>query len=166
MKRATTLGYMFARHNKPKKIVFHSRLLPHETSGMKRMQQSCKDSQNFAAKASLAFGKFYRFSDSTPIDVSSSNVINGSTTLMPFDKFVDMKISRGCRNRYLPFWWLSRRTRSCRVTTPLQPDLVRKHSGRIPERAAKSLMSPLEQKAQKTTCFSQAPRSVLARSRS
>ena len=39
-------GYMLARHIKPKKIVFYSRLLPHETCGM------------------------------------------------PFDKFVDMKISR------------------------------------------------------------------------
>jgi hypothetical protein len=75
---------------------------------------------NFAAKASPAFGKFYRFSESTPIDVSSSNVINGSTPPMPFDKFVDMKISRGCRNYYLPFWWLSRRTRSCRVVIPLR----------------------------------------------
>ena len=121
---------------------------------------------NFAAKASPAFGVFYRFSDSTPIDVSSSTVINGSTAPMPFDKFVNMKISRGCRNYYLPFCWPSRRTRSCRVAIPLQPNLVRKHSGRIPERAAKSLMSPLEQKAQKTTRFSQAPRSVIATSRS
>jgi len=133
---------------------------------MKRMQQSREDSQNFAAKASPAFGVFYRFSDSTPIDASSSTVINGSTAPMPFDKFVNLKISRGCRNYYLPFWWPSRRTRSCRVAIPLQPNLVRKHSGRIPERAVKSLMSPLEQKAQKTTRFSQAPRSVIATSRS
>jgi hypothetical protein len=27
-------GYMLTRHNKPKKIVFHSRLLPHETCRM------------------------------------------------------------------------------------------------------------------------------------
>jgi nucleotide-binding universal stress UspA family protein len=45
MKRATTPGYMLARHIKPKKIFFHSRLLPHETCGMKRMQQSREDSQ-------------------------------------------------------------------------------------------------------------------------
>ena len=45
MKRATPPGYMLARHIKPKKIVFHSRLLPHETCGMKRMQQSREDSQ-------------------------------------------------------------------------------------------------------------------------
>jgi hypothetical protein len=38
-------GYMLARHIKPKKIFFHSRLLPHETCGMKRMQQSREDSQ-------------------------------------------------------------------------------------------------------------------------
>jgi len=31
-------GYMFARHIKPKKIVFHSRLLPHETCRMNRVQ--------------------------------------------------------------------------------------------------------------------------------
>jgi hypothetical protein len=36
---------MLAMHNKPKKIVFHSRLLPHETCGMNRMQQSREDSQ-------------------------------------------------------------------------------------------------------------------------
>ena len=35
---------MLDRHNKPKKIVFHSRLLPHETCAMKRMQQSRKTS--------------------------------------------------------------------------------------------------------------------------
>jgi nucleotide-binding universal stress UspA family protein len=35
---------------------------------------------NFAAKASPAFGKFYRFSDSTPIDVSSSNEMKTSST--------------------------------------------------------------------------------------
>jgi nucleotide-binding universal stress UspA family protein len=45
MKRATTPGYMLARHIKPKKIFFHSRLLPHETCGMKRIQQSREDSQ-------------------------------------------------------------------------------------------------------------------------
>jgi hypothetical protein len=38
-------GYMLARHNKPKKIVFHSRLLPHETCCMNQMQQSREDSQ-------------------------------------------------------------------------------------------------------------------------
>jgi pimeloyl-ACP methyl ester carboxylesterase len=31
-------GYMLARHIKPKKIVFHSRLLPHETCRMNRAQ--------------------------------------------------------------------------------------------------------------------------------
>ena len=31
-------GYMLARHIKPKKIVFHSRLLPHETCRMNRVQ--------------------------------------------------------------------------------------------------------------------------------
>src|SRR5512133_1813804 len=102
MKRATPPGYMLARHIKPKKIVFHSRLLPHETCGMKRMQQSREDFANFAAKVSPAFGVFYRFSDSTPIDVSSSTVINGSIPPMPFDKFVNMKISRGRQNYYLP----------------------------------------------------------------
>jgi hypothetical protein len=33
------VGYMLARHIKPKKIVFHSRLLPHETSRMNRVQR-------------------------------------------------------------------------------------------------------------------------------
>lgn len=31
-------GYMLARHIKSKKIVFHSRLLPHETCRMNRVQ--------------------------------------------------------------------------------------------------------------------------------
>jgi hypothetical protein len=31
-------GYMLAKHIKPKKIVFHSRLLPHETCRMNRVQ--------------------------------------------------------------------------------------------------------------------------------
>ena len=52
MKKASTPGYMLARHIKPKKIVFHSRLLPHETCGMKRMQQSREDSQMSPRKPS------------------------------------------------------------------------------------------------------------------
>jgi nucleotide-binding universal stress UspA family protein len=36
---------MLAKHIKPKKMVFHSRLLPHQTCRMKRMQQSREDSQ-------------------------------------------------------------------------------------------------------------------------
>jgi universal stress protein A len=60
-KTATTPGYMLARHIKPKKIVFHSRLLPHETCGMKRMQQSRKDSQispRKPARPSVSFTDF------------------------------------------------------------------------------------------------------------
>src|SRR4029450_3121741 len=38
-------GYMLARHIKPKKIFFHSRLPPHETCDMKRKQQSREDLQ-------------------------------------------------------------------------------------------------------------------------
>ena len=36
IKRAIYTGYMFARHIKSKKIVFHSRLERHETGGMNR----------------------------------------------------------------------------------------------------------------------------------
>jgi hypothetical protein len=35
-KKSNYTGYMLARHIKPKKIVFHTRLERHETGGMKR----------------------------------------------------------------------------------------------------------------------------------
>ena len=38
-------GYMLARHIKPKKIVFHRPLLPHETCGMNQPQESHEHSQ-------------------------------------------------------------------------------------------------------------------------
>ena len=143
-------------HKAPGNTVFSTVVARMRIVGLRRFA-------NFAAKASPAFGKFYRFSDSTPIDVSSSNVINGSTPPMPFDKFVDMKISRGCRNYYLPFWWLSRQIRSSRVARiPLQPRLVRKHSARKCRKEQPNHSCPsLGRNVQKTTRFSQAPRSVL-----
>jgi hypothetical protein len=48
--KSNSAGYMLARHIKPKKIVFHSRLLLHETCRMNQMQQSREDSQIFATK--------------------------------------------------------------------------------------------------------------------
>src|SRR4030095_16668966 len=62
-------GYMRARHIKPKKIVFHSRLLPHETCRMTRVQHLK------TKKGCLVFSRqpFH--------DVSTSGVINGSNHL-------------------------------------------------------------------------------------
>jgi hypothetical protein len=59
---------MRARHIKPKKIVFHSRLLPHETCRMTRVQHLK------TKKAFLVFRQRFH-------DVSTSNVINGSNHL-------------------------------------------------------------------------------------
>jgi hypothetical protein len=56
---------MLARHIKPKKIVFHSRLLPHETCGMNRRKNPLKI-PNFAAKGSPTFDKRVSFPAGLP----------------------------------------------------------------------------------------------------
>jgi hypothetical protein len=57
IKRAIYTGYMFARHIKPKKIVFHTRPERHETGGMNR-QKIAEDSQVLPRKPSRSSGKF------------------------------------------------------------------------------------------------------------
>jgi hypothetical protein len=49
-------GYMLARHMKPKKILFHTRLVPHETDVMNRPKNGRRFA-SFAAKAIAIFGK-------------------------------------------------------------------------------------------------------------
>jgi hypothetical protein len=47
-------GYMLARHIKPKKIVFHSRLLPDETCRMNRVQH-LKTKKGFLVSSDSGF---------------------------------------------------------------------------------------------------------------
>src|SRR5678815_6127567 len=85
---------MLARHIKPKKIVFHSRLLPHETCGMKRIQQSREDSQMSPGNPSIlrvrAQQRLIR-SILVPVDFSDCSLA-GLTYALRFAKEVGARI--------------------------------------------------------------------------
>src|SRR4030095_12410074 len=85
---------MLARHIKPKKIFFHSRLLPRETCGMKRMQQSREDSQMSPGNPStLRGGAQQRLIRSilVPVDFSDCSLA-GLTYALRFAKEVGARI--------------------------------------------------------------------------